>query len=216
MLTSDVTVWENEESLESFLSSMNFPAYLQIFFGFSNMKDAPPFAFVTLAPAAKLYSTLITVFTLNYAHPVVERDRHLAHGGTDVHPISARRGRRIHTTWVKEPQVLHDGQIVDLAMIIHSLLPWQTSSVPPPILGENAMEEMGWDGERNRITPLSMEAIQWDLRLSETELEELSTLEDQMGLVDEDVPNEEDLIEHDNDTLATMQLMSELRDAQAT
>lgn len=82
----------------------------------------------------------------------------------------------MHTTWVKEPQCLPNGQVTDVAMIIHSYFPGLSPTTITLTLREDALEEVGWDSETDRVRPVYVNSEQWDLELPIAEIEELSAL----------------------------------------
>lgn len=200
------TDWKNEESLQEFMSSSGFATYLQIFFGVDELSQAPPFAFFTLAPGTLLAGEKMIVFTLSYAHPVTPEDRDLYYGGPIGWPRWTRLGLRNQTSWMREPQRLKNGRLVDIAMGVQ-LWPPEIEVDADTVISEDPFVRMEWDGEVDRITPLSIEEVTWLTWPSAEELKEMDDQQEREGAEYED--DDEDYSEEDDDILISKQLLSE-------
>lgn len=205
--------WKNEESLQAFRSSPGFSIYLQIFFGVDDLSRAPSFAFFTLAPGTLNIGHKLIVFTLSYAHPVAPENRHLRHGGPCGAPRWSQQGLRKQTAWVREPQRSVAGQLVDIAMGVHTCWPPVTDIDIDAVISTDPFIQMEWDGEVQRITPISIERTIWDTKPSAEEAKE--ELDQQMRedeAYEDDWEYEddnEDHFEEDYDMLIVKQLLSE-------
>ncbi|TGO62801.1 hypothetical protein BCON_0017g00420 [Botryotinia convoluta] len=148
--------WEDDASFKAFMESPAYPLYLR---GFGIHDSHIPNAMVSLFPS--------------FDYPATEQNRHDVRDaqGLLVSRRFARFGIRCHHSWIREPQTVDHGQLVEKGVVVQA---WPNKE--PPVLYEAVdQDENARDNLRKqvrRINPVNMEEITWNVAKVENEDED--------------------------------------------
>lgn len=178
MVTNELTFeagWSGDASLEAFTASPRYTAF-QKALGIENSERRWP----TMKPSMRDSHVLheqTGIFTLSFAHPISDEDREML--GYFELPVKIQDGcpslPNLQYQWIREPQLLEDGQLVEQGVLINrspDVLDNMVPQIHPRIFrcGANVRytvseheRTMGrWQRYIKRVKPLRVEEVIWD------------------------------------------------------